>query len=248
MAQMKQVLDSPVSRNMNLFCENNLQSIIMRLGRLEFLRLSSLALAGLVIDPRKAVAVNNDVYVNRKLGILFSKPAGWEFVSVRDYDQLKEKQILKEGIEEIKDDLWQVLVGPACLATKYAQDDPKYHGIFSPTIMLNVAHRAELDELQDAPLADIIAASKEAVAGMLRDFRVVKVHEPYLIDGCGALEFDSEYTFEHAEMTKPVTVQMKSIKIEHNGFLYDFDCHQCSAQNQTAHAEFEAFRKSIRLI
>ena len=37
----------------------------------EFLKLASIALAGLAIDPLKAVAVNNNLYVNKKLGIIF---------------------------------------------------------------------------------------------------------------------------------------------------------------------------------
>ena len=46
----------------------------MGIGRREFLRLTSIALVGLATDPLKAVAVNDNVYVNKKLGILFHKP------------------------------------------------------------------------------------------------------------------------------------------------------------------------------
>ncbi len=47
----------------------------MGIGRREFLRLTGLALAGLAIDPLKAVAINDNIYVNKKLGILFKKPS-----------------------------------------------------------------------------------------------------------------------------------------------------------------------------
>ena len=46
----------------------------MGIGRREFLRLTSIALTGLAIDPLKAVAINDNIYVNKKLGILFEKP------------------------------------------------------------------------------------------------------------------------------------------------------------------------------
>jgi hypothetical protein len=47
----------------------------MGIGRREFLRLTSISLAGLATDPLKAVATNNNIYVNKKLGILFEKPS-----------------------------------------------------------------------------------------------------------------------------------------------------------------------------
>ena len=46
----------------------------MGIGRRQFIELSSLALAGLTVDPLNAVAINDTVYVNKKLGILFHKP------------------------------------------------------------------------------------------------------------------------------------------------------------------------------
>lgn len=54
----------------------------MGIGRRQFIKLSSLALAGLTVDPLNAVATHNNVYVNKKLGILFHKPNNWGFIAV----------------------------------------------------------------------------------------------------------------------------------------------------------------------
>jgi threonyl-tRNA synthetase len=47
---------------------------------------------------------------------------------------------------------------------------------------------------------------------------------------------------------EPLKVELKVLKAEHNGFYYDFNCHQSKAQNQLASIEFEEFKKSIKLI
>jgi hypothetical protein len=52
------------------------------IGRREFLRLTGLAIAGLVVNPLQAVITSNNVYVNKKLGILFQKPESWGFVNI----------------------------------------------------------------------------------------------------------------------------------------------------------------------
>jgi hypothetical protein len=52
----------------------------MGVGRREFLKIVGLAFTGTMIDPSLAVVTNKDVYVNKKLGILFYKPSDWEFV------------------------------------------------------------------------------------------------------------------------------------------------------------------------
>ena len=54
--------------------------------------------------------------------------------------------------------------------------------------------------------------------------------------------------FEHVDITEPLKVELKTIKTEHNGCYYDFNCHQSKAQGQTAEKEFEAFKQSIVLI
>jgi hypothetical protein len=90
----------------------------MGLGRREFLRLTSLALAGLTVNPLQAVVTTDNVYINKKLGILFHKPPSWGFVNVKDFGKLKDAQILANGWDENKDKVWANLGDPICIATK----------------------------------------------------------------------------------------------------------------------------------
>lgn len=220
----------------------------MGVGRLEFLRLMGLALAGLAIDPLKAVVTNDNIYVNKRFGIIFHKPEEWSYIHVSDFGRLMDGQILPEWIEEDKNEIWQELGSPICISTKYPIDDPRYKGVFSPTITLQVTPKSEMEALGFHSFEEILDQSAEGTTYLLKDFRVLKRYEPQTINGSVLHEFDTEYTFEHEELEVPLKVELKALKAEHNGCYYDFNCHQSRMQNQIAEREFEEFKKSIQLI
>lgn len=220
----------------------------MGIGRREFLRLTSLALAGLVIDPLKAVAVHDNIYVNRKLGILFHKPNDWGFIAVRDFGKLKSEQFIGRGLDSSAEEIWKELGDPICIATKFYTDSPELKGIFSPTITLNITPREELEDLGYRNFEELMEMTESATSLVLNDFKVVKRYDTYFLSECKFYEYDGEYLFEHIEIDDPLKVELKVLKAEHNGFYYDFNCHQSKTQNQCADKEFEDFKKSIRLI
>lgn len=220
----------------------------MGIGRREFLRLSGLALAGLTIDPLKAVAINDDVYVNKKLGILFHKPHDWGFIAIKDFGKLKNEQIIGGGIDKTADEIWKELGDPICVVTKYFQDKPELKGVFSPTITLNITPKKELEDMGCETFEEIIGMSAFGAMKLLKDFKIIQQHSPYLISGCKFYEYDAEYIFEHIELDEPLKVELKVLKAEHNGFYYDFNCHQSKTQSQYAYKEFNEFKKTIKLI
>lgn len=206
------------------------------------------ALAGLAVDPLKAVAVNNDAYVNKKLGILFQKPKDWGFVAIKDFGELKAKQKIGEGLDMSNDEIWEELGEPICVATKYPHDTPENKGIFSPTITLNITPKEELEFLGHESFDELIDLSETGASVLLKDFKVLKRYEPVYISNCKFYEFDAEYMFEHVDIVEPLKAELKCLRAEHNGFYYDFNCHQSRAQMQVADKEFEEFKRTIRLI
>ncbi len=220
----------------------------MGIGRREFLRLTGLALAGLTIDPLKAVTINDNIYVNKKLGILFEKPSDWGFVAVKDFGRIKNEQVVGAGLDEAAEEIWEELGDPICITTKYFQDKPEYKGNFSPTITLNITPKQELEYLGHETFEELMEMSAYGTSMILKDFQVIKKYEPYLISNCKFYEYDAEYLFEHTEIIEPLKVELKVLKTEHNGFYYDFNCHQSKTQKQFADKEFEEFKKTIKLI
>ena len=136
---------------------------------------------------------------------------------------------------------------PICIATKYYEDKPEYKGVFSPTITLNITPKEELEDLGHETFEELMEMSAFGTSMILKDFKVIKRYEPYFISNCKFYEYDAEYLFEHIEID-PLKVELKVLKAEHNGFYYDFNCHQSKTQNQLADIEFEEFKKTIKLI
>ena len=220
----------------------------MGIGRRHFIKFASIALAGSSIDPLQSVVTNTDYYVNRKMGILFKKPPEWGFLNIKDFGKLKDEQILGNGWNETKEEIWEAIGDPICIATKYYEDMPENKGIFSPTITLNVTHKSEFEELKIETFEELLAISEYSTSMLLKDFKVIKRYEKQIISNCNFYEFDAEYLFEHVDIKEPLKVELKTFTAEHNNFYYDFNCHQSRAQNQLAEKEFDEFKKSIKLI
>ncbi len=220
----------------------------MGIGRKQFNILSNLALAGMANDPLDAVVIHDNVYVNKKLGILFYKPKNWGFIAVKDFGKIKSEQVIGEGLEDSQEEIWAELGAPICIATKYYEDKPEYKGVFSPTITLNITPKDELEHLGHETFEELIGMSAFGTSNILKEFEVTKKYEPYFISNCKFYEYDAQYLFEHFELNEPLKVELKILKTEHDGFYYDFNCHQSKAQNQLAKIEFEEFKKSIKLM
>lgn len=220
----------------------------MGIGRLEFLRLTSLALAGLGVNPLQSVVTNEDLYLNKKLGLLFYKPKGWGFLSVKDFGKLKDAQIIGTELDVSKEEIWEELGDPICIATKHFLEKPENKGIFSPTITVHVTPKEEFEGFEFDSFEEIIEISEHGTSLLLKDFKVVKRYEPSYISNCKFYEYDAEYLFEHVDLSEPLPAELKVFKAENNQFYYDFNCHQSKTQNQIAGKEFEEFKNSIKLI
>jgi len=220
----------------------------MGIGRRKFLKLTSLAFLGVAIDPLKAVLTNNNIYVNKKLGIYFVKPKDWVFIAVKDFGKLKEKQLVGSGLKEDSDELWKELDDPICIITKFYENKPEYYGVFSPTIILNITPKSEFEHLGCKTFREVIEISNKGISSVLKDFKVIKKYKPYKISNVTFYEYDAQYLFENIELDYSLPVEIKALKAEHNGFYYEFDFHQSKVQNQTAEIEFKQFAQSIKLI
>lgn len=219
----------------------------MGIGRREFIKLSSLALAGLTFNPLQAVITNQNFYINRKLGILFFKPASWHFISIKDFGEVKSKQILTNEID-INDLYNDIDDYPICLITKYSPTNEKYKKIFSPTISVTVTPKSDYEEYSIYTLEELFELAIIGAQNIHDEFEIINRPDPYIISGCLFYEFDAEYLFNHVDLEKPIKAELKSIKTEHNNLIYEFDFHQCKAQNQTAEREIKEFIKSINFV
>lgn len=220
----------------------------MGVGRREFIKLMGLALAGMAAPSLQAALTNDRAYVNKKLGILFERPENWEFIHIKDFGSLRAQQNLEEVWFATQEEMWEDLGDPICMATKYAQDDPTFKGVFSPTISVYITPETEVKDDQIQTLEDVIHASEYGTALMLKDFKVIRRDQPYTRMGLTFYERFATYLFDHEELNQPLPVELLVLSTEHNGLIYDFNMHQCRTQGERAEREFEEFVRSIKFV
>jgi hypothetical protein len=86
----------------------------MTFERRNFLKLLGLGATATALGKISSVWVNEDLYVNRRLGLRFRKPYGWLFLSVREMSAMRDEQQLlcidDEFLQELKDEIGLPLV------------------------------------------------------------------------------------------------------------------------------------------
>ena len=194
-------------------------------------------------------------YNNQLIGITFSKPSSWYFVSKKHIQYNRRKQILaeesKNGMEDFdmsKDELLKILGDPLCVMTKYDQNDVSSRGTFSPTITVQATLKETVLGLWgNKTFEDVINSSRSNISDLLEDFKMVKEYGQSNIDGKKAYEFECSYTFKHEDLHKPITVRMNSIKIETDKFFIDINCHGSLQVNEPCEEELRTFINSLKL-
>lgn len=145
----------------------------MGIGRSEFIKLTSLTLAGISINPFQALITHDNLYIHKKLGILFYKPDFWEFIHVMDFGKLKDEQILGNRIDIIKDKIFEDIGYPICLMSKYNPNTKRHIGIFSPTITVNINPEREIAAYGSTKLKHVIKKSEKFLSLIRKDFKVI---------------------------------------------------------------------------
>ena len=220
----------------------------MGIGRRKFVKMASLSLAGLGVNPVKASFINENMYVNSKLGIMFEKPDGWTIIKKQDFGEMFDKQILDDGWENFKNELKEDLDEPICVIAKYYAEDDRYNEQFSPSIVVEVTAKSDFNFLEGASFNKVAEISHQFTESFLKDFKVLKEYPPYSIDGVNFLEYDAQYLFEHIDLKEPILTELKVIKAETENYFYDFNMHQSKAKNEIADIEFTKFKNSLKFL
>jgi len=167
----------------------------MGIGRRSFIKLMGLALAGTSADPLKAIAFNQNYYVNKKFGLILEKPDNWDFISHKDFGKLKEVQLLSHDFELMKDEVWEILTDPILTIAKYDMEDDQYKCKFSPAINIWINHKSELEEYQHDSFRQIAEDSFFGIQQIIKDFKVVQDITPTRLSNSEAYETKSTWLY-----------------------------------------------------
>ena len=219
----------------------------MGTGRRNFLKLTSTALAGLAINPLQAVITKNNLYVNKVLGLAFSKPQDWYFINVKDFGELKEKTILSEDWDEFKDFVWENTGDPICLMAKYDQNNPLNFGKYSPSIAVWVEKKSDYDEIGIQTVEEYAISWTTNRIQYIQDPNVTKSKEVKDISGIKTVQYDCDFMVEHRDLPNSYRALCRMIYIEHGDYFYCFDLTDSIEAGEKSDLEFKMFLEEINL-
>lgn len=219
----------------------------MGIGRREFLRIFGSTLAGVCVAPSLAVVIrDDDLYINRKLGLAFRKPAGWHFASVQQMGECLRGEMLdledRALIEKIKADTELPLVAISQEPVEASSNR------FTPgiTMYLDRYSAESSDGKPRATPAEVICRDIEGLASVLRRFQITAAPKRIMLSECEAHEYTSTYLFEHVGLSAPEPIRMRSILIVQEPAWYTlrlYDSFQTPKE-----VDYSAFLNGIRVL
>lgn len=201
-----------------------------------------MATAGLAISPSLAVVANNEIYVNKKLGIAFRIPGGWHFYSVQKMHEIFDAQILKPDAPLIGEYLEELKSQSLVSIGMHPPDDGKGNKQFSPSIVLRLEAKDECIEFED-----ILDDSNSYLESVTNGFRAIENRPVSRICGYRALKGKYGYLFE-AEGMSPTPIIGRSCIIELESHFYTFNMYNSDPENQEIDAMFDQLESSIMIL
>ncbi|NQZ59843.1 MAG: twin-arginine translocation signal domain-containing protein, partial [Lentisphaeraceae bacterium] len=138
----------------------------MSVSRRSFLKLLTMATAGMALNPLMPVVANNEIYVNKKLGIAFRIPKGWYFYTVQKMNEMCDSQTFKADAPYIDEYREELLSQPLVSIGMLPPDDDKVKNKFSPSIILRLEAKDDSIEFDD-----ILSDSNSYLESVTKDFR-----------------------------------------------------------------------------
>lgn len=228
----------------------------MGLGRRDFLKLFGVALATVSAQPfASAIAVLDDIYVNRKLGVAFQKPSNWYFNDIKEMGEVAKGQILDLIDAEIAK---KVIAAADIPFVSVSQEQVTTNGYkFAPGINAFVEIRIKGEERSskyDHLFTDIKEPSRTIEQDIfsnkhfLKEFTVLSEKTPLYISNCEAIQYTSSFLFEHTNLPESITVRMNTLLVIQNEFWYTFRMYDAPSLGSDFIFDYSEFINSIGLV
>lgn len=161
----------------------------MDLKRREFIKLLTTTAVSIGLNPLQGIAVEDNEYLNQRIGLTCSKPSKWKFDSIADFAALRERQVL----DSIIPDENHPFKDPENLPV-FIMIDPNFQfGEFAPSISL-------WDEplYSEVPSDEISAHQRMVEEGFASSYADVRLLEyPGFVNECDVKATDSVWKYRH---------------------------------------------------
>lgn len=211
----------------------------MGIGRREFLQIFGSLLATVSAAPSASVCLFDDVYLNRRFGIGFTKPLDWEFIDVREMGTMRSGQLLDVDNPRLSDsimasfDLPFVAVKGRTISDESQTPCMQFYLATHPdqtdaeTRMLSESLQNELGfEPVERPVVSFTNSMRkirqdwQACREFLTEFRASELPTETEISCCDAAEYTASYLYEHVDLVEPRRIRVRTLAVEHHDRFY----------------------------
>ena len=207
------------------------------IGRREFLARFSSTFAAAAIAPTAALAVHENYYLNRALGIALKKPLQWSFSPPRAFEELAAKQILSDKISlelelEVRNSAEPIVVFGVDV-----DDDRK----FNPSGALYAEH---IEIFEHENFDELIFEGEHIYEKILPDFSMIEVIKGMSICGFESVQLVSSFTYE-TDKISPIPVRNVTAITKRPPFVYTIRFFDAPNRGIDTKSEFENIIRDV---
>jgi len=207
----------------------------MGVSRREFLKMAAAAAVSAAVNPLQAVIIDEDLYINQRLGLSFKKPHGWHYVSVKTFKALRDEYSLASHSEVLNEEMRDWVL-PIVSITKFPLDDMP-----GPSIVVYV----EKNGLEAGEsLLSVIPMIQDYQSSLFLGYEREGNYRAGRISGCESVEYFSRFFYER-RMQPAVPVRNRSLCSVRAPVMYTMQMMDIPDRNITAQREFDEFIRSI---
>ena len=205
-------------------------------GRRDFLKIFGGSIAAAASNPLSAVVVDDDVYVNRKLGLAFSKPADWSYTSLRAFRELRNDYELATSDPVLVADFEEGGMPLAIISERSL----RWEVSGSITVYVEPLDLEPTDSVGSV-LPGLIEYNRE----ILRGFEIVEQPKLHKLSNVDSVEYVAEFFYDR-KWRRPILCRNRSVYSFRAPFIYTFHMMDMPSKGIDRGVEFDAFVESIR--
>lgn len=218
----------------------------MGIGRREFLRLFSVGLAA-AASPASAIAISDNHYINRRLGIAFTKPNKWVFAGIQQMANVKAGQILDLDDPELSQLIVEHTELPILTVSKGEVRADSHYFTPGATVYLDrITPEAKLEH-ENLSTVENLQADAETCCTVLNGFHLLSDVCIMRVSACPAAQYVASFTFEHENM-KPTPVRMRTLVIDQGTASYTLRMYDSPYLGGEMAFDYSPFIESIRMV
>ncbi|MCA9059233.1 MAG: hypothetical protein KDA85_12060 [Planctomycetaceae bacterium] len=218
----------------------------MGIGRRTFLQLFGAAISA-AASVTDAIAIVDNYYVNRRLGIAFEKPYGWVFASIQQMADVKVGQILDLDDPEFAREIANSQELPILLISRDGISPHSDH--FTPGITVFLDRLSPGKELTP-DFSTLLKSAERDIENsqfILKNFRILSPPTETIVSDCPTVEYEASFVFEHVNML-PLRVRMKTLVVDQGAACYTLRMYDSPFAGDAMTFDYSDFIASIRMV